>query len=274
MMKKVGEPAHRLPNHRSQSDRGRLDVTTKHLRTIAKWVVRVFLVGFLGLIAFAVTILIVLPRATHGTALTVLTGSMTPEIPVGSVVIDRPVDPGTLHVGDIATYQKAPGVNEYITHRIVAINTKTNPVTFTFKGDANRGPDMNPVPATAIRGKVWFHVAYLGAIRDSLQSHGSRGLAILAAVLGLAGFACYQVVSAVRERRAGTPLVMTFDRDVFDAGEADLIARLFHGESVVDDDTGAITMTFPVAKARQDLIRGVLDEYRASAATEPVSVDA
>ena len=49
-------------------------------------------------------------------ALTVLTGSMTPEIPVGSVVIDRPVDPGMLKVGDVATYQKVPGVDEYITH--------------------------------------------------------------------------------------------------------------------------------------------------------------
>jgi signal peptidase len=153
--------------------------------------------GVLGLVAFALAVLTVIPRATHGTALTVLTGSMTPGIPVGSVVIDRPVDPGTLRVGDIATYQKEPGKAEYITHRIVKIDGSTSPTTFTFKGDANRGADEAPVPATAIRGKVWFHVPYLGATRDALHTKG--GLAGVA-MLVLAGYALYQGASALRER--------------------------------------------------------------------------
>jgi signal peptidase len=134
-------------------------------------------------------------------ALTVLTGSMTPEIPVGSVVIDRPVNPGTLEVGDIATYQKAPGVDEYITHRVVAVHPETTPVTITFKGDANRGADIDPVPATAIRGQVWFHVPYLGTIRDGLQSHGTRGLALAVVLLLLGGYSIVQIVGGLRDRR-------------------------------------------------------------------------
>jgi len=169
---------------------------------MVKWTARAISVLLLGLVMLAIAVLIVIPRATHGTALTVLTGSMTPNIPVGSIVIDRPVDPGTLHVGDIATYQVAPGLSEYITHRIVRIDTKTAPVTFTFKGDANRGPDMKPVPVTAIRGKVWFHLPYLGSIRDAMHTRGGLmgvGLVVLAV------YALFQLVSGLKERRESAP---------------------------------------------------------------------
>jgi signal peptidase len=165
---------------------------------VARLFARLLLTALVGLIFAAAAIVTVLPRATHGAALTVLSGSMTPHLPVGSVVLIRPVDPGTLHVGDVATYQKEPGKAEYITHRIVGINTSTTPTTFTFKGDANRGPDINPVPATAIRGKVWFSVPYLGTIRDAVHT---KGVLFLLAVVGLVGYALFQVTSALRERR-------------------------------------------------------------------------
>lgn len=183
-------------------------MSSRHLRSGLQWLVRLVLVAIIGLAAVAVTILIVIPRATHGVALTVLTGSMTPEIPVGSVVIDRPVDTGTLKVGDVATYQKTPGVDEYITHRITAIHPETTPVTFTFKGDANRGADITPIPATAIRGQVWFHVPYLGTIRDGLQSHGTRGLVLAVVLVLLGGYSLLQIVGGVRDARRkgrGTP---------------------------------------------------------------------
>jgi signal peptidase I len=176
-------------------------MNAKALKTVGRWAPRLIMLGLVLLIAGAITVLTVIPRATHGAALTVLTGSMTPTIPVGSVVLDRPVDPGTLHVGDIATYQKTPGVAEYITHRIVAINTKTSPVTFTFKGDANRGADLDAVPATAIRGKVWFHVPYLGGIRDALQAKGAIALCAFALLIG---YAIVQAVGLIRDRRKRT----------------------------------------------------------------------
>lgn len=167
-------------------------------KTVGRWLVRLVLLCLLGAIAFSVTVLVVVPRAVHGVDLTVLTGSMTPTIPQGSVVVDRPVDTNSLHVGDIATYQVQPGSSDYITHRIVKIDASKTPVQFTFKGDANRGPDIKAVPATAIRGRVWFHVPYLGGIRDTIQTKG--GLAGVAMVL-LAGYALFQVAGAYKDRR-------------------------------------------------------------------------
>jgi signal peptidase I len=170
----------------------------KPLASLGRWSLRtVSALIVLGMVA-ALAVLIVLPRATQGAALTVLTGSMTPQIPVGSVVLVRPVDSRTLEVGDVATYQTEPGKEEFITHRIVDIDTSTEPTSFTFKGDANKGPDIDPVPAGAIRGEVWFHVPFLGAIRDAL--HGKAGLGLITMIL-LGGYALAQAFGAAKDRR-------------------------------------------------------------------------
>jgi signal peptidase I len=177
---------------------GRAIVPRSIIHGLLRVLARLALLAFALVVVGALTIVIVLPRATHGSALTVLTGSMTPGIPVGSVVLIRPVDPSTLHVGDIATYQVAPGKAEFITHRIAKIDISKTPTAFTFKGDANRGADINPVPAGAIRGEVWFHVPYLGAIRDAL--HGKGGISLVA-MLVLAGYALSQLSGAFKDRK-------------------------------------------------------------------------
>jgi signal peptidase len=148
----------------------------------------------------ALAVLTVVPRAVGGAALTVLTGSMTPEIPVGSVVVVQPVDPGTLQVGDVVTYQKTPGADDYVTHRITDVHDDTEPVTLTTKGDANRGADVDPVPVTAVRGKVILTVPHLGTVRNALDVRGTGSLLL---VLGLLGYAGLQLVAAVRERHRG-----------------------------------------------------------------------
>lgn len=168
-------------------------------RNLARRLTSAVLILIMAATAVAVAVLIVIPRAVDGVAMTVLTGSMSPQIPVGSIVVDRPVDPVRLKVGDVAAYQKAAGVDTYITHRVAAVHTDTTPITFTFKGDANRVADLDPVPATAIRGQVWFHVPYLGTVRDALQSHGMRGLVLAVVLVLLGGYSVSQLYGGVRQ---------------------------------------------------------------------------
>lgn len=169
-------------------------MTAKLLFLTAKVLLSLLLTVIVG----ALVVLTVVPRAVDGAALTVLTGSMTPQIPVGSVVIVQPVDPGTLRVGDVVTFQKSPGKDDYVTHRIQSIDSTTSPVSLTTKGDANRGADLDPVPVTSVRGKVLFHVPFLGSVRNAISIGGS-GLQLM--VLGLVGYALWQLVSAGRDRR-------------------------------------------------------------------------
>jgi signal peptidase len=174
-------------------------MTRRGLQITGRWFLRLVLVALLAAIAGALAVLVVVPRAVNGAALTVLTGSMTPTIPAGSVVVVRPVDTGTLRVGDIVTYQKAPGaMAEYITHRITALHLDTTPVTLTTKGDANRTADLKPVPVTAVRGKVVMHVPHLGSVRESI---GIKGSGLVLVLLALLGYAVSQVVAVLRDRR-------------------------------------------------------------------------
>lgn len=212
---------------------------------IARWVVRLALVCVLGAVTFAVVVLVVLPRAVHGTPLTVLTGSMSPDIPVGSVVIDRPVDPGTLHVGDIATYQENPGQAVYITHRIVKIDSSKSPTMFTFKGDANRGPDMKPVPATAIRGKVWIHVPHLGSIRDAIHTKGGlEG----AGMLVLAIYALVQLGGSRKEAGSSKRPAKTDSAGALSTAEWNVVREQLDGHRLDSASPSLVLVTLPTAE--------------------------
>jgi signal peptidase len=165
-------------------------------RSVARTIGRGAATLLIGLLLGVIALFLVVPRVTHGAALTVLSGSMAPDLPVGSIVMVRNVDPASLHVGDVATY-KQQGDSNLITHRIVAIDAAHS--TFTFKGDRNPVPDPQPVPANAIRGKVSFDVPYLGSLREHLGH--DRPAVVLIGVLGLSAFSIWQFGCVWRDRR-------------------------------------------------------------------------
>ena len=214
-------------------------------KAVVRWALRFVLLAFAVVVVAALVVTTVLPRATHGSALTVLTGSMTPAIPVGSVVVVRPVDPRTLQPGDIATYQVEEGEETFITHRVLKVHNEGEGLSFTFKGDANRGADIEPVPAGAVRGQVWFHVPYLGGIRDAL--HGKGGVTLFGMLL-LAGYAISQVSAGLRERRTSRNvqasaidfdapvLPAEFNCDSTDRGSIDDVVSLISGLLVASDE--------------------------------------
>jgi signal peptidase I len=154
------------------------------------------LVGVAVLGALAVVLL--LPRLVHGAALTVRSGSMTPALSTGDLVVVRPVAATALHVGDIATYREQDG--SLVTHRIVATDGSGSTRTFTFRGDANASADPQPVPAGAVEGRVWFSLPYLGTLRARLAE--ARPAIVVGGVLALGGYALVQFGSYARERRA------------------------------------------------------------------------
>jgi signal peptidase len=91
---------------------------------------------------------------------TVLSGSMEPAIPTGSILVSRTVASDSINVGDIITFSGS-GKGRFITHRVTAIE-RTNGIVFTTKGDANNAEDPYPVPAENVVGKVLVHIPFLG----------------------------------------------------------------------------------------------------------------
>ena len=111
---------------------------------------------------------------------TMLTGSMSPEINPGDVVVTVPKPASELEVGDVVTYQIPIEDHRVETHRVTEVSrTEGGAVEFHTKGDANEGVD----PWTAVvhdTDTVWQTkqvVPHLGtAIRAMRNPLIQRGL--------------------------------------------------------------------------------------------------
>lgn len=106
------------------------------------------------------------PQFMGFSVLQVVTGSMEPEIPVGSVVLARKTNASELREGDvIAFYSSDPQISGAVnTHRIVERVDEDGALSFVTKGDANPAADYYPVIPENVVGKVVFHSRILGLI--------------------------------------------------------------------------------------------------------------
>jgi signal peptidase len=111
----------------------------------------------------------------------VFSGSMEPEIKVGSVVVTRPVEAETIKVGDVITFN-SPLSETPTTHRVVSVE-KGSELRFQTKGDTNEDADPFTVPAQNVMGKVCFHVPFFGYFSQFAKT--PLGFILLLCVPGL-----------------------------------------------------------------------------------------
>lgn len=158
--------------------------------------------GFLACMTLLALLVIVLPLAVGGSALTVLTGSMEPKLPPGTLVVIRPVSADQIGIGDIITFQLRSGEPAVATHRVVQrIVTDDGTVSFVTKGDANDAADPTPVLPIQVRGKVWYAIPYLGWVNTWLGG-STRAIAVPLVAGLLFAYATWMLVAGLRERRA------------------------------------------------------------------------
>lgn len=98
---------------------------------------------------------------------TVMSGSMEPTLPVGSIVFVKPAE--RYSVGDIVTFSSV-GTQDKTTHRIYAISGDGDAKTYTTKGDANSSPDLTPVSEYQIIGKEHFAVPLIGYVLNYIKT--------------------------------------------------------------------------------------------------------
>ena len=101
----------------------------------------------------------------------VYTGSMEPAIPVGGIVVIKPVDPETLKTGDIICFKFTEDTS--VTHRIVNIADEG----FVTKGDANEDPDQWAVKKENVIGKVILTIPFIGYLGYFVRT--STGIILL-----------------------------------------------------------------------------------------------
>ncbi|MCI9188368.1 MAG: signal peptidase I [Lachnospiraceae bacterium] len=91
----------------------------------------------------------------------VVSGSMAPEIPVGSVIYVEPAAPETIAEEEVIAFYSGSTV---IAHRVV--KNRAGEGEFITKGDANEENDMNPVKYAELVGRVSWHCPVMGGLLE------------------------------------------------------------------------------------------------------------
>ncbi|MEK3888392.1 signal peptidase I SipW [Bacillus sp. FSL K6-3431] len=135
-------------------------------KIILKWISNCISTLFIVLLV-CVVFIVISSRAAGGEASlfgyqlkTVLSGSMEPEMQVGSVILVQLADENDrFKSGDVITFQTKDAI--LVTHRIIGVENDGQ--RFITQGDNNNGPDVEPVLAQNIVGKYsGWTVPYLG----------------------------------------------------------------------------------------------------------------
>lgn len=148
---------------------------------------------------FGTVVVIVLLVATIGPRLlpyrtfTVLSGSMEPSIPVGSMIFDREVDAADLARGDVVTFHPPSQPEKLVSHRIVRVEDTKRGTFLVTRGDANGVVDDWRIPATGRGLRYEFHVPYLGYVVGGLLTPVGRLVALTLAALWLGGLALWTI---------------------------------------------------------------------------------
>lgn len=164
------------------------------------WVGRVLSTALLMTVTAILLTAVVIPRFAGAVPYTVLTGSMKPTYPPGSLVIVKPLDNDKVPVGAAITYQIRSGEPEVVTHRVIAVGTdREGARLYTTRGDNNPQPDAAAVEPGQIRGEVWYSLPYLGYVNAWLT--GSERKTVLGVAVGAALlYACAMFAGARRDR--------------------------------------------------------------------------
>lgn len=144
------------------------------MRKIVKWFGNILFYGFLiTCVCISLSVFQAMRQGVQPSFLgykffVVLTGSMSPTIEVGDLVIVKETEPEAISVGDVITY--SVGNDNVVTHRVKDI-VEEERLQFVTQGDANNVEDMNPVKHEDLVGKVMYHLGGVGAKVQFIQEN-------------------------------------------------------------------------------------------------------
>lgn len=128
-----------------------------------------------------IVVLVAILSRTGSIGLRVIqSGSMTPQLPVGSLIVTKRVLPGEIKPGDVISF--AAGSDATVSHRVTQVKKSGTEVSFQTKGDHNQQVDSMLVPAKNLLGKMIFHLPFVGYLLNFLHHPASLIVIICALV--------------------------------------------------------------------------------------------
>ena len=166
----------------------------------------------LGVAAGLIIVMLVATRLFDYQVLTVSSGSMSPVLETGDLIVVKPASTDDVSEGDVVLF-KSGGDRIPTVHRVVGVNeieTRIRDSTtggievsterrLVTQGDANAEPDGREVTGEQLRGQVWFSIPNAGAIAGT-------GLApAMGIVFGgaIAAWAAWEIALRLKSRRNG-----------------------------------------------------------------------
>ena len=117
----------------------------------------------------------------------VLSASMAPTYPVGSLLVVAPIDASDVRPGMAVSFDDPAEPGRLVTHRVIALAPGES-LAFVTRGDANVTDDPFPVPARSVHGRVQWSVPVLGhAVAALAWPRGFLLLVVLPAIALAAG---------------------------------------------------------------------------------------
>lgn len=122
----------------------------------------IFLIVFV--LAFGAAL--VIPQGMGYGVYNIMSGSMEPEITVGSIIYVKPVEPSEIEEGQVIVFDRKINDDNYdptefvVAHRVVALSLIEGKIW--TKGDANEQQDPEPVMVNEVKGVVTFHLPFMG----------------------------------------------------------------------------------------------------------------
>ena len=152
--------------------------------------------GTLLLIIIVVACLpLTVPKVFGYEMYTVISGSMEPSIPTGSLVYIKDMEPQDVTDGDVIAFYGGHDSNAIITHRVVKNRVVMG--EFVTKGDANEKEDMNPIPYMNFLGRVELSIPVVGELAQMLTS--MEGKIAAGTLIGVA--VILQLLASILDRK-------------------------------------------------------------------------
>lgn len=136
---------------------------------------------------------------------TVMSGSMTPTLEMGDIVIERPIAPAAARVGDVITFSDPNDKDRLITHRVRSMSVTGDEYTFETKGDANNTTEEWHIGADGTIGRVALSVPKVGFLLGSGRGPWVRISFVLLPALVWAVYELVTIWRPGRRRLAGEP---------------------------------------------------------------------
>ena len=167
-VREPGAAAQLPPAGDKRSAAGLAGTARRIVGLIAPWLVR----GLVALAVLTFALLAVGPHVLGYRTMTMLTGSMAPEINPGDVTIVTPIAVSEVTEGMVIAYHRPIEDHSVVTHRVISVVKDANgTVTIQTKGDANEAAD--PWTAT-LEGDTAYQVRgvvpMLGHVIEALRA--------------------------------------------------------------------------------------------------------